>query len=285
MGRTLKRVPLNFNWPLKTIWGGYVNPFSQQSITCPSCKGRGTSKQAQHLCDLWYGRVPFQPKDRGSIPFVETHPIIQARAEHNVACSPEYYGTGKEAVMREAKRLCKMYNAAWCHHLNEDDIAALVKHGRLMDLTHTWTSGDGWQPKQPAYMPSVQEVNEWSLEGLGHDSINEAIVVQAECIRMGVPDTCDRCKGEGRLWPSQDVKRQSEEWTRLEPPQGDGFQLWETTSEGSPISPVFATLEELCKWAEDGATTFGDHKTQKEEWMRMLESDLVCYKDGNKVFV
>lgn len=40
------------------------------------------------------------------------------------------------------------------------------------------------------------------------------------------------------------------EWMRemMEPPVGEGYQLWETTSEGSPISPVFTTLEELCDW-------------------------------------
>lgn len=33
----------------------------------------------------------------------------------------------------------------------------------------------------------------------------------------------------------------------LAPPKGDGYQLWETTSEGKPMSPVFATLDELCE--------------------------------------
>lgn len=30
-----------------------------------------------------------------------------------------------------------------------------------------------------------------------------------------------------------------------EPPEGEGWQIWETVSEGSPTSPVFATREEL----------------------------------------
>lgn len=34
-----------------------------------------------------------------------------------------------------------------------------------------------------------------------------------------------------------------------EPPTGDGWQAWETVSEGSPISPVFATADELVEWA------------------------------------
>lgn len=33
-----------------------------------------------------------------------------------------------------------------------------------------------------------------------------------------------------------------------DPPAGDGWQLWETTTEGSPISPVFPTAEDLATW-------------------------------------
>lgn len=32
-----------------------------------------------------------------------------------------------------------------------------------------------------------------------------------------------------------------------EPPKGDGWQLWQTVSDG-PISPVFATADELVDW-------------------------------------
>lgn len=70
-----------------------------------------------------------------------------------------------------------------------------------------------------------------------------------------------------------------------EPPKGEGFQLWETTSEGSPISPVFKTLDELCEWCEDNATVFADIKATKEEWKEMLEKDFVHYQRGNCIFL
>ena len=31
----------------------------------------------------------------------------------------------------------------------------------------------------------------------------------------------------------------------VDPPNGDGYQLWETTSEGSPVSPVFESIDAL----------------------------------------
>lgn len=72
---------------------------------------------------------------------------------------------------------------------------------------------------------------------------------------------------------------------KVEPPEGDGYQLWETTSEGSPVSPVFTTLDELCDWCEDNATTFGSYKATKDEWKRMLDNNFVYHKDGNTFFI
>lgn len=35
---------------------------------------------------------------------------------------------------------------------------------------------------------------------------------------------------------------------RADPPSGDGYQLWETVSEGSPVSPVFASWEDFANY-------------------------------------
>ena len=39
-----------------------------------------------------------------------------------------------------------------------------------------------------------------------------------------------------------------EAWTPTDPPTGEGFQLWENVSEGSPASPVFPTRDALVEW-------------------------------------
>lgn len=70
-----------------------------------------------------------------------------------------------------------------------------------------------------------------------------------------------------------------------EPPQGEGYQLWETTSEGSPASPVFKTLEELSAWCEVNATTFADFKATKEKWFEMLSNDSVHHINGCVMFI
>src|SRR5690606_23204302 len=125
---------------LNTIWGGYLNPF-HAAAKCTECDGTGYSPTARRLSDQWYGNAPFRPEDRGSVPFKPEEPAILDLARRNVTNSPEFYGRDKQAVEREAKRLCHHYNTSWSHHLNDDDVAALLKSERLLDLTHTFTPG------------------------------------------------------------------------------------------------------------------------------------------------
>lgn len=86
-------------------------------------------------------------------------------------------------------------------------------------------------------------------------------------------------------WPLRKVWHGYKSRPFIEPPTGDGYQLWETTSEGSPISPVFDTLDALCEWCAENATIIGDFKLSKEEWMNTLAEDIVVFRHGNMVFL
>jgi hypothetical protein len=53
------------------------------------------------------------------------------------------------------------------------------------------------------------------------------------------------------------------------------LMMYENTSRGTPISPVFATPEDLARWlADNSASVFGDDGATYEEWLR------VCLGDG-----
>ena len=54
----------------------------------------------------------------------------------------------------------------------------------------------------------------------------------------------------------------------VDPPVGDGYQLWENTSEGSPLTPVFETIEELVKYC---ATIFGSEHWCYDQWLRYMK--------------
>jgi len=270
MGRELRRVPLDFDHPMNKVWPGFINTLTEAAVTCPHCSGSGYSPEAQAMHDRWYGYAPFKPGDRGSVPLTADSPPVRAFAERNVSRSPEYYGTSPSAVRHEAQRLADMWNAQWSHHLNQDDVDALVAAGRLMDFTHTFDPVNRWTPKNPPCHPTAREVNEWSIGGFGHDSINNWVVIKAECERLGVNSTCAHCDGEGEIWPSAEAKQAAENWVRTNPPAGDGYQIWETVSEGSPISPVFSTATDLARhmattsWGADKGTTF-------KQWMAFIE--------------
>ena len=56
-----------------------------------------------------------------------------------------------------------------------------------------------------------------------------------------------------------------------DPPKGDWFQVWETTSEGSPISPAFEKPEELARWlADNNASAFGSQGATYDQWLKFI---------------
>ncbi|RJQ46860.1 MAG: hypothetical protein C4534_02100 [Gaiellales bacterium] len=210
MGREIKRVPLDFCWPLNRVWPGYLNPWHRYSTKCPACDGSGHNPATKQIEDDWY----------------------------------DFAGTGRR----------------WSDNLTQDEVDALIEEGRLHDLTSRFVRGEGWLPT--GHHPTAEEVNLWSRQGLGHDAINRWICVETRAKRLGTWGSCERCQGEGEVWTSPEMKQKSESWEREEPPTGEGWQTWETVSEGSPVSPVFATSDELAAWlvgqgySEAGAAAF-----------------------------
>jgi hypothetical protein len=276
MGREIYRVPLDFDFPLDKTWTGYLMPEELASETpCPEdC--HGFSKRANYLKQLWYGYVPFSPKDTGSTPFLSTHPVILARAKRNVEEAPDYYGTSPYAVSREANRLAEHYNNGWLHHLTQEDVDVLVAEGRLHDFTHTFSPETRWTKIEPPVHPTAAQVNEWSLQGMGHDGINAYVVIKARCEREGEAYECHVCNGEGSFEAYEGQRAEKEAWERTKPPEGEGWQLWQTVSEGGPISPVFETPEELARWMASPAYTWGASKHETISY----ESALSFVKSG-----
>ena len=117
--------------------------------------------------------------------------------------------------------------------------------------------------------------------------------------KEGEHDRCDYCKKCAEIKGVPFTEYGCPDWDTylaepiaklkelLAQPNGEGYQLWETTSEGSPISPVFATLDKLCEWCEPNATTFADIHVSKERWKQLLtEHDgWVAYEDHGVVII
>lgn len=235
MGREIKRVALDFDYPInKMIWKGYHNPY--RGLECAVCEGTGQSPEVRRLTDDWYGFE--RPEER------------------------------------------------WCYKLTQDEVQALVDAGRLMDFTRVprnekqradvekkiAAGGNSWLPYDNGYVPTAEEVNEWAKTGFGHDSINRWICVETRLKRMGITETeCSVCQGCGVLWPDDKYRELSENFQPVEPPEGPGYQLWSTTTEGTPMSPVFEAPEELAAWLEEtGASSFGSHTATYDQWLAFI---------------
>ena len=332
MGREVKRVALDFNWPLRKTWEGFLNKRPGPD-ECKACGGTGSSPTANKLHDQWYGNAPFKPEDNGSVPLTTDHPAVITFATKNVVQSEFTAGYGfdkgidlywrlvkngdvgefitqrpwmKNAIFYEAQRLIDMWNGEWSYHLNADDVKALVDGGRLMDFTCRPRNeeqaaqlkkqaedggSDYWLKDGNGYVPTPQEVNDWNILSMGHDSINNWICVKARCKKLRVSSTCKECKGKGYKWQSKEAMRYHNAWRSKEPPAGDGYQIWETVSEGSPVSPVFSTPEALATWMViPGNDTSVSKGTTYEQWMGFLKvgwcmtgySDSNGYQDGVK---
>jgi hypothetical protein len=58
------------------------------------------------------------------------------------------------------------------------------------------------------------------------------------------------------------------EWS---PEQATHYMMYEDTTEGTPISPAFATKEELASWlSKNGASVFGDNTTTYSNWLKII---------------
>jgi len=84
-------------------------------------------------------------------------------------------------------------------------------------------------------------------------------------------------------WPSGKTWSGYLPENKYNPPSGIGYQLWETTSEGSPMSPVFSTLDELCEWCEyNNASIFANDTMSKECWKAFFLRDIEIKKSLKK---
>jgi len=100
---------------------------------------------------------------------------------------------------------------------------------------------------------------DWPLHQRWDGYVNPYYRACPDC--KGEWDTCLTCNDSGI---DPETVEAYEAWEETDPPVGEGWQIWETVSEGSPTSPVFATLAGLVAWLEGqdystlAATRFAD---------------------------
>lgn len=65
------------------------------------------------------------------------------------------------------------------------------------------------------------------------------------------------------------------------------YQMYESTTNGTPISPVFATKEDLARWlADNNASAFADMTATYEQWLSMIvqqSAPSMVFKNGRLI--
>lgn len=159
--------------------------------------------------------------------------------------------------------------AAWLGHITH--LILMLAEEPRRDEMHPWLRDLPLRPDKPP-KANVTELT-GGLSGrsprmpFGHDGSDRWSATKAIIKAAGLPDdwgTCPVCQGHA-IHP--DDLAASESWEPTDPPKGEGWQLWETTSEGSPVSPVFSTADSLADWCADNATWFADLSWTADEWL------------------
>ena len=208
MGREIKRVPVDFDWPLSKVWEGFLTPERLQELPCPAKCSNGNTAAGEWLTKM----------------------------VHLLLMLPDEVPGRKSPDTDSARR------------------------GTL----HPWLQSMEWRPS----VPPSEDIAELTggLAGrpprgaFGHDAIDNWQACKAIVSAAGLnPDSwglCPVCQGHARVEAYEGQRAEAEAWESTGPPAGDGWQLWETVSEGSPVSPVFADAEGLAQWLTSPAAKY-----------------------------
>lgn len=153
----------------------------------------------------------------------------------------------------------------WSKNITSVEVEALVKRGRINDITNFrgWYDEDldkwiAWVGKEkmevdPPQYPTAEEVNIWaSGRGFGHDAINKWICVEARAKHLGIYGKCEHCEGNGHIYDEPDAKVSLQLWF-LHPRKGASRGVYIKNIEENDIPEVIAYLKEA---AERNANRF-----------------------------
>lgn len=223
MGREVRRVPLDFDWPIGELWGGFLMPDRLRGAPCATCAGSGSTNELEWLTKVGY--------------------ILSGLADDHT----------------EAERGRPMH--PWLTPLRE------ISYGS--------------RSQRPG--PKFAEF----VDGLTLGKVDADRMFGRETYRMttalreaaGLPDEwgcCPDCGGQGETETYPGQRAEADAWERTDPPEGDGWQLWSTTTEGHPMTPVFATAEALAEHcATAGVSWFGHDGAPYEQWLRSFVGDAI----------
>jgi hypothetical protein len=209
MGREIRRVPLDFNWPLNKVWEGFVNPHNKP---CPETGKTCFSgyKAEYHWLEQVCQLMARMGDEAANAPY-ESEFKARGRIYPDPALSrwesaPEHFTGQGFTLIPLGPGLAQLVEAL-----------SGEKCGGVMG-----SSGTAWglmkRILKAGGIKTAKQRDQWIY--------------------------CPVCEGRNMdpaVWAAHDA------WKPYDPPTGEGWQLWETVSDGSPISSVYGTRELFVK--------------------------------------
>jgi hypothetical protein len=244
MQRKIRRVPLDFNHPLNVVWPGFqntlYNPCPLEGTRCFNGQ-TGDGNWFEAICRLLssIGREAARntPEKRAAMDRRELG-WPATRLEEEFPEAPRRTPSRATYARLQAIEPKSARHLAWRRHYDEHP-----EDRALQPLT-----------------PEILRVLEPLASGRDFSNIADhaSTGLMLGILKVAGLDLdwvlCPVCKGS-RTDPA--TRAAGDAWRETEPPSGDGWQLWETVSEGSPVSPVFPTERAFRKYL---LTHFGDHE-------------------------
>jgi hypothetical protein len=162
------------------------------------------------------------------------------------------YDLDKKGRQIEATRRIVGDCRRWSHQITQAEVDYLISKDRL------WKGA------------AAEQVNRWDFLQVGHDGINQHYLIEHRATRLGIWGYCPKCRGECVTYRSAAHRRSVEGWKPRELPEGDGYALWFTVTEGSPVSPVFETPKALADWL--AVNHYSDGRFASWQWLKLIEA-------------
>jgi hypothetical protein len=215
VSRELYRVPLDFDWPLRKVWKGFINPYYQP---CPE-EANGKCFRGQTAAGEWLSAI------------CHLLGMIGEEAEQNTPEQLEHF-----------KRVGRIYPHPCLAQWPQVPVANIPRGASKQEIAE-------YLRKPPKILPLDAELADFIKKLAKEETLRYSSRYSIRCALLaaaGITDEewglCQVCHGEGH---DPATKDQREAWKKTPPPAGEGWQIWETVSEGSPVSNVYATKEEL----------------------------------------
>lgn len=215
MSNDVRRVPLGFDWPLNKVWGGYTRPAELEGERCEECNGSGQTHFGWWLQKFSHVMGMLAEDVREQERDKPMHPWLRE--------FPHPHGHWEYPVADDPQ------SGPGRFVVDRPSADALDFFASLMNVDKAEITGQLFG-KSPQY------------------------VVMTRLLELtGTDVSCQACGGQGSTEKYLGQRAEADAWVPTGPAEGEGWQLWSTVSEGSPISPVFATADDLAGWMSDPA--------------------------------